>query len=190
MKKNLIIWSIALILVIVAVYTAMNYDRRNTAQKEPDKTIQDSSDTGTADNTTQPSGEEAADFTLTDLEGNKVSLKDFRGKKVYLNFWATWCPPCRQEMPDLEKIHRKYKDKDLVVLAVNIGENKATVEDYIKSSNLTFTVLLDTDQRVAAEYRINSIPQSYFIDREGRIAAKQIGSMSEAEMDEYVKLLE
>jgi thiol-disulfide isomerase/thioredoxin len=191
MKKNLIVWGIAIFLVIVAIITSTQYGK-NTGMmpKESGNTDQKSSSTVEEENRKEPAGKEAAEFTLTDLNGIEVSLEDFHGKNVYLNFWATWCPPCRSEMPDLERIHQSYKDKDLVVLAVNIGEDKGTVEAYIKESNFSFRVLLDSDQRVAAEYRISSIPQSYFINREGRIAAKKIGSMSEAQMEEYIRMLE
>lgn len=128
----------------------------------------------------------APDFTLLDLNGNKVSLSDFRGKNVFLNFWATWCPPCKAEMPDIEKVYQKYKNDDLIVLTVNLGEDSSTVKKFIDKSNYHFMVLLDSKQAVAEQYNIASIPTSYFIDPEGKIAARRIGSMTEKQMEEYI----
>jgi thiol-disulfide isomerase/thioredoxin len=128
----------------------------------------------------------APDFTLTDLEGNSVSLTDFKGKNVYLNFWASWCGPCRMEMPDIEKIYQEYKDKDLVVLAVNVGEGQDTVKSFIDTHQLSFPVLLDSKTEAARIYKVSSIPVSIFINKEGIIAAKRVGLMTHEEMEAYV----
>ena len=88
----------------------------------------------------------AKDFKLKDLNGNEISLSQFKGKKVFLNFWATWCPPCKAEMPDIEKVYNETKDSDLVILAVNINEKKDTVKSFIEKSKYHFTVLLDSTQ--------------------------------------------
>lgn len=135
----------------------------------------------------QSSATPAIDFTLTDLNGNIISLSSLRGKNVFLNFWATWCPPCRGEMPDMEKIYQKYKNnEDFVILAVNLGEDDSKVKSFIEKSKFHFTVLLDSDQSVAEQYQITSIPTSYFIDKDGKITARHVGSMTEAQMESYV----
>ena len=133
----------------------------------------------------------APDFTLTDLEGNEVTLSQFRGEKnVYLNFWASWCGPCRQEMPDIEEVHREYKDKDLVVLTVNVGESQSTAQKFIEANGFTFPVLLDTEQKVSRQYKVSSIPVSYFIDKEGKIRAQRIGLLTKEQMLTYIEYLQ
>lgn len=193
MKKNLIIWGTALVLVFVAIYVTKynNTSGSNTLfQNSPvqNNTSQSSSQGASSDNS-KTNGEKAPNFTLTDLNGKKVSLEDFRGKNVYLNFWATWCPPCRNEMPEIEKVYQQYKDKDFVVLAVDLGEDKDTVKKFIEQNKYNFNVLLDSDQTVAQQYNISAIPVSYFIDKQGNVVSKRVGALSEQEMQSYVKQL-
>lgn len=128
----------------------------------------------------------AQGFSLTDLNGNLVSLNEFRGKYVLLNFWATWCPPCQQEMPDIQRFSDNHED-ELVVLAVNLNEETNTVKDFISKNNYTFPVLLDSYGQVGNSYKISSIPASYFIDKEGRITKKHVGSMTYLQMENYLK---
>lgn len=132
----------------------------------------------------------APDFTLTDLDGNEVTLSQFRGEKnVYLNFWASWCGPCRQEMPDIDEVYKEYKDKDLVVLTINVGESSGTVQEYIDANGFSFPVLLDTDQRVSRQYKVSSIPVSYFINKEGKIMTQRIGLLTKEQMLSYIEKL-
>jgi len=97
---------------------------------------------------------EAADFTLPDLNGRKVRLKDLRGNVVFVNFGATWCPPCRREIPSMEKLYMLYRDRGLVMLAVDIRERPEQVQDFFQQLNLTFTGLLDRDGAVASLYGV------------------------------------
>lgn len=123
-------------------------------------------------------GNTAPDFELQTLTGEKSRLSDFRGKKVMINFWATWCPPCRAEMPDMEKFHQ---DKDIVILAINLTETENTlqqVEDFIEEYNLTFPILLDEKIEVAELYMVQPIPTSYMIDSSGAISFKAFGSLN------------
>ncbi|KUO64114.1 MAG: hypothetical protein APF84_08375 [Gracilibacter sp. BRH_c7a] len=132
----------------------------------------------------------APDFSLTDLDGNTVNLSDYRGQKnVYLNFWASWCGPCKQEMPDIEAIHREYADKDLVILAVNVGENQNVVGKYIDNNGFSFSVLLDPDMKASRLYKVNSIPVSVFIDKEGKIRAQRVGLLTKDQMLSYIEKL-
>lgn len=132
----------------------------------------------------------APDFSLTDLDGNTVSLSDYRGEKnVYLNFWASWCGPCKLEMPDIEEIHREYQDKDIVVLTVNGGESQNVVERYIDNNGFSFTVLLDPDMTVSKLYKVNSIPVSVFIDKEGKIRSQRVGLLTKEQMLSYIEKL-
>jgi len=123
-------------------------------------------------------GQAAPDFVLNDTEGRPVRLSELRGKTVFVNFWASWCPPCRAEMPDIEQIYQEFKDKDVVVLAINQREDPETIRRFMQSLNLTFPVLLDRNGAVAQQYRISAIPTSFFIDRGGIIRAVNVGSMS------------
>ncbi|HHV64936.1 MAG TPA: TlpA family protein disulfide reductase [Peptococcaceae bacterium] len=134
-------------------------------------------------------GSEAPDFTLTNIEGKRVSLSDLRGKNVFLNFWASWCEPCKDEMPDLEQIWQEYQERDLVVLTVNTGESQETVKKYIEENGYTFQVLLDSNLTVARLYNTSNIPASFFINKEGIVIEKKEGFMSGADMKKAVGLL-
>lgn len=117
----------------------------------------------------------APDFTLEDLSGKRISLRSLRGKVIFLNFWATWCIPCRQEMPSMEKLHRELVGQGLEVVAVNFRESKTEVSKFFDELGLTFTALLDQDGKVFEEYGAWSLPLSYFINRRGEFVGKAIG---------------
>lgn len=191
MKKTLLIWGTALVLIVIAIIVTNGYGKSGPNQTLPDNQSFSSRDQDQAfDNSQENKPEtEAIDFTLTDLDGNTVSLSDYKGKSVYLNFFATWCPPCRAEMPDIEKVYQKYKDKDFVVLAVDLGEDKDTVKSFIEDNGYSFKVLLDSDQSVGQQYEISAIPVSVFIDKNGKIVNKRVGALSEDEMEEIIKSL-
>ncbi|KEK23220.1 redoxin domain-containing protein [Bacillus gaemokensis] len=132
-------------------------------------------------------GKVAPDFELSKLDGTKVKLSDLKGKKVILNFWATWCGPCQQEMPDMEAFYKKHKD-DVEILAVNYtvseranGEEK--VKKFAEEKGITFPVLLDKDISVTTTYKVITIPTSYFVDTKGVIQDKFIGPMTQKEME-------
>jgi peroxiredoxin len=114
-----------------------------------------------------------ADFTLNDLQGKAWSLKGLRGKVVLLNFWATWCPPCRKEMPDLEALYLKFKDQGLIVLAVS-DEDAAKVSPFLAERNITYPVLLDPGRKVNEQLQIEGIPKSFVYDRGGKLVAQSI----------------
>ena len=133
-------------------------------------------------------GRLAPDFTLIDLKGNEVTLSDFRGKTVFLNFWATWCPACRAEMPEIEAVYQEYKDKGVVVIGVDILEPEDVVRQFVEQGGYSWTFVLDATGVVSDDYRIAAIPTSFFIDREGIIQAVNIGAMTKRAME--VKLAE
>ncbi len=132
-------------------------------------------------------GQLAPNFTLKTLNGRRVSLKDFRGKVVLINFWATWCPPCREELPLFEKIYEKYKDKGFVILAVNTDPEN--LKDFLKSFGVKFTfpILLGND-KVLDLYPIRGLPTSFLIDKNGKIVKVRLGIYRELE-DDLKKLL-
>ncbi len=134
-------------------------------------------------------GNPAPDFTLTDLQGNNVALSQYKGKNIYLNFWASWCGPCKDELPDIEKIFQEYKVKDLVVLTVNPGEEEEIVKKFMEDNQYSFPVLLDSKKDVARLYKTNDIPVSLFINKEGTIVSKKVGLMTGEEMKKAVDAL-
>ena len=125
-------------------------------------------------------------FTLTALDGKTYTLAALKGRIVLLNFWATWCPPCRKEMPDMEKLYRKYESKGLTVLAVS-DEKRETVEGFLAKNPYSFPVLMDPDRKVNAAYFVEGIPKSFIFDREGRLAAQAIDMRTEAQFMELLK---
>ena len=122
-------------------------------------------------------GTPAPDFSFPDLEGKIVSLSDYRGKIVLLNIWATWCRPCVDEMPSIEKLYNKFKDKDFQVLAVSIDtQGEKVVDLFMKVHNLSFKALLDTKGSIQRTYRTLGVPESFIIDKNGVIIQKVIGA--------------
>ena len=117
----------------------------------------------------------AVEIKLKDVNGNEVRLSDFRGKIVFLNFWTTWCPTCRIEMPSMEKLHQKFKDKDFAMVAIDLQESASQVKAFFKEYKLTFTALLDSTGEVGTRFRINSIPTTLILDQKGQIIAKAVG---------------
>jgi thiol-disulfide isomerase/thioredoxin len=133
------------------------------------------------------SGQEAADFTLPDLDGQQHHLASLRGKVVLLDFWATWCGPCRRQMPLVEKLGEEFKDKDLVVYAVNQGEASETARSFIDKNRYTTTTLLDQKGDVGRQYKVSGIPTLVIIGRDGKIAAHFVGVHSEEQLREGLK---
>ena len=118
----------------------------------------------------------APDFALADLAGTTRRIADFRGKIVFLNLWATWCPPCREEMPSMETLHRRLHGKDFVMLAVSEDEaGIAAVKPFVDQGGFTFPVLIDRDGLVSQRYGVTGYPETFIIDREGRVIQHVIG---------------
>ena len=114
-----------------------------------------------------------ADFTLTDLQGKTWSLRELKGKVVLVNFWATWCPPCRKEMPDLNTLYQRFKDQGFVVLAIS-DEDADKVKPFIAERNISYPVMLDPGRKVNELFQVEGIPKSFVYDREGKLVAQSI----------------
>jgi peroxiredoxin len=130
----------------------------------------------------------APDFELKDMNGNTVKLSDLRGKKVMINFWATWCKYCVQEMPDLMKLQEAHKD-DLVILYVNVGESKETIQKFIEEHKLTGTILLDDKMTVASLYGVDAYPTTYAINEKGEVITYMRGMMEYETMEQMFNLI-
>lgn len=117
------------------------------------------------------------DFNLQDMDEKKYSIEDFRGKVVLVNFWATWCPPCRREMPSLERLYQKLKEKGFIVLAINQFEDPDHVFAYTGQlgTDPTFPILFDRDSKVAEAYKVVGLPTTYLLDKQGRIRYRAVG---------------
>jgi peroxiredoxin len=120
-------------------------------------------------------GKPATDFTLPDLEGKQVSLQHYRGRLIFLNFWATWCIPCREEMPAMEQLHQTFQSQGLAILAVNRKETPEKIKAFLDEYRLSFTALLDAGGSVFRDYQVMGLPTTYLIDREGKLLARGVG---------------
>ena len=129
-------------------------------------------------------GQDAPDFTLNDLYGNPVQLSNLRGRVVLVNFWATWCGPCRAELPDLAAVHSAHQADGLTILGVNDGEQAETVSSFLKNNWIPYPVLLDSNQRISSTYRVSAIPMSFLIDRRGVMRTVLSGSRSRAAFEQ------
>lgn len=169
MRKNGIAILIAVILAAWGIY-----DFVHDKGKADEITFPDEIETGIQ------KGNRAPDFALRNLEGDLLKLSDFTGKKVILNFWATWCPPCRAEMPHMEKVYNDYAD-EVVVLAVNLThteKNEAAISDFADNYGLTFPIVLDANGETSQTYRIRAYPTSYIVDSLGIIQEIYPGAIS------------
>ena len=128
---------------------------------------------------------QSADFTLSDLQGKSWHLQDLRGKVVLVNFWATWCPPCRKEMPDLDALYNKYKDQGFVVLAIS-DEEAAKVSPYIAEHKVSYPILLDPGRKVNDAFIVEGIPKSFVYDRSGRLVAQSIDMRTRSQFVEML----
>ncbi|MFU2157836.1 peroxiredoxin family protein [Caldisericum sp. AR60] len=163
MKK--IIVFIAVILLVAGLLTGCSQTSTNN--------------TANANNTTAQTGndrETAPDFSWKDNNGNVVKLSDLKGKVVLLDFWATWCGPCRMTIPHVEAIYEKYKDKGVVVIGINLDQDDLSkVQQFIKEQGMKYLVVADPNSKVAGLYGVNSIPRFFIIDKNGKIAKMIIG---------------
>ncbi|MDR7078302.1 peroxiredoxin [Neobacillus niacini] len=176
MVKKVIAIVVLIALLGVAIVQAMD------KKSEPDNLSQEAANMGGL-----KVGAKAPDFELKTLTGETVKLSDLKGKKVMLNFWATWCPPCKAEMPAMEQFHKEAGD-EVVILAVNIDPH-LDVQAFVDENKITFPIPLDAEDTVNEMYQVLSIPTTYFIDTKGNIGNKYIGAMNHDTMKQYTNEL-
>ena len=120
--------------------------------------------------------EPAPDFTLpTFPDDTKINLQDFKGRVVYLDFWATWCPPCRKSFPWMDEMHARYKDDGLTIIAVSVDKKRELIEEFIKKTEPTFIIAHDPTGKIAKAYKLRGMPSSYLIDRNGQLIKTHMG---------------
>ena len=189
MRKPLLIGLIVVVLFVTLAGIFLGYSRKTPAPSsspndEPSVVLQPTAVWTPAPGALRRSiglkaGDIAPDFALFDLEGNIIRLYDLKGHIVFINFWATWCPYCRDEMASMERMFQDYKEKGFIILAVDIGGHGETIEKiekFVEENSLTFSILLDLDGETSRIYKISAVPSTYIIDEEGIIQSVVIGS--------------
>lgn len=181
-KNNYILWiMLAAIVAICAVLLLWNPQQAN-AQNDEEAQI--------AATTRAKEGTLAPDFTVEMIDGSRITLADLRGKVVLVNFWATWCPPCREELKYVQAdIIDRFKGKDFVFIPISRGETRRAVEDFRKRTGYEFPMGLDPDQSIFGKFASNYIPRNFLIDRKGRIVLATVG-FEKAEFVQLVKTIE
>jgi len=133
-----------------------------------------------------PAKPQAKAFKLLDMDGNPVQLSDFHGQPVIINFWATWCPPCRAELPSMNRAWTKVKDQGIAMIAVNVGEDEDTIFSFTSDYPIDFTVLLDQSGEIISQWPIKGLPTTFVLDPQGRLVYRAIGGR-EWDSDELLK---
>lgn len=191
-NKNMLIIIVAAVLLVGGLYYLTTRGNEKLLIKEEPPVVDQTPETPTTPETPSTPkypdiavGELAPDFTLKNLSGEEVSLSDYRGKIVLINFWATWCKWCDIEMPDLQKLNDE--NDDVVVLAVDVEEDIEDVKAYIEKGGYDFEVVLDSDGFINRTYLVNGLPNSYFVDKEGILLGKVGGAINFAQMNEIIE---
>lgn len=197
MNKNLL--SIAIILLAVAIVfvnlwkPSSTEGEKEVAEPSTEELDATNKEIPGADLSEVKEGKAAPDFELTTLDGETVKLSDYQGKKVILNFWATWCPPCKAEMPHMQDFYEKNKENGIEILAVNLtnmDKGQAAIEEFVTDYGLTFEIPLDEDGTIGRQYQAFSIPTSYMIDTNGVITKKIVGPMDGAMMEKLTAAMD
>ncbi|MFJ7940111.1 thiol-disulfide oxidoreductase ResA [Peribacillus sp. NPDC096622] len=168
-KRRLISRTIILLLLgaalVFALYTNFTKDKNESLRK----------------------GSDAPNFVLTDMEGKEHKLSDYKGKGVFLNFWGTYCKPCEYEMPYMENQYKNFKDQGVEILAVNVGESDYAVNNFITKHNLTFPVMIDKGREVENAYRVDILPVSFLVDKEGKVIDIITGALTEESIQKHME---
>ncbi len=130
----------------------------------------------------QAESEMAPNFTLKSRSGKNIKLSELRGQVIMVNFWASWCGPCREEMPLLDKLFKKYRSLGFIVLGVNVDDTPKQAESFLKQNDVSFPILFDNDKKISEKYKITAMPSSFFIDRNGKLRNEHKGYLPEYEL--------
>lgn len=187
-KKNIgLVVVLALVIVMVGTYVKQQIEaNQKISTGVTGKEVALKSDTPSLNK-----GQIPPDFTLTTLGGDKLTLSDLKGKKVVLNFWATWCPPCKAEMPYMQDFYEsKAEAKNVEIVAVNLTYTEKSIENvqsFINSYHITFPIPLDQDDQIGKKYEVLTIPSTYFIDSDGRVQHRVVGPLDETQLVQFVR---
>lgn len=187
MKKKISLLVLALVFALVLGGAYTLYDDLSGEVGTSSMTVREDTETGDAAQNAQP----APDFIVKDMDGNEVSLSDMAGKPVVVNFWASWCGPCKSEMPDFEEKFGEYGD-EIVFMMVNMTDGQETVKTakrFVEEMGYTFPVYFDTHQSAAIAYAVNSIPATYFINEKGEAVAYGLGALNEEIIQRGIDML-
>ncbi len=132
-------------------------------------------------------GSQAPDFLLTDMQGNKHQLSEYKGKGVFLNFWGTWCPPCKKEMPYINNQYQQFKDQGVQVLSVDIQESELAVNQFAERFKLDFPIMIDKDKEVMTVYGVDKLPATFLIDKNGKVVKYFTGELTENMVREFME---
>jgi len=184
LKKNQFGILVITLLIAIAVINIWNPFKDQTTARKETKNKAVSTEAGINE------GQLAPDFQLQNLSGESVKLSDYKGKKVILNFWASWCPPCKAEMPHMEQFYKEHKNSDISLVSVNLTnaeKSMSSVKQFMNDYKLTFPILLDKDGMIGNEYQAITIPTSYIIDSTGVIQKRIVGPMDQETMNDLIR---
>ncbi|MGB1251409.1 MAG: TlpA family protein disulfide reductase [Candidatus Promineifilaceae bacterium] len=179
-----LIGAIAVVLIVLVALFAFRSDGADSAEISNEGTTQTIFANGSG---TLAIGDPAWEFDTVDINGNPVALSDFAGQPIIINYWASWCGPCRIEFPHLQEAYEQYQDEGVVLLAVNQQEDAATAIDYFRELGLSFTPVLDEDGEIGKQYQIGrTLPTTFFINPAGEVAAVHRGPMTFGQIEGYL----
>ena len=173
--KGIAILIVAILITLFTVFLATGLSNRTSATGRSGEQLID---------------KKSPDFLAVGIDGDPVSLSNYLGSPIVLNFWASWCPPCRDETPHFEKIWRLYRQKDVVVLGINVQDTLADADEYIREFDVTFTNAIDKNGKIMVDYGVTGLPVTFFIDRDGIIIGRWVGSIGESSLQLRAEALE
>jgi len=196
MKKVIFALTLLLFLTSVAIVQAVDQKKQVVDQHETSKNIKHKDQMNPAkkqkdvetdhSNVGLSIGQKAPNIKATTLNGNRIDLSAYRGKKVILNFWAAWCPPCKAEIPDLVKFYKEHQS-EVVVIGINIESTKTQVRGFMKQYDMSYPIIMDKKETISDRYEIQPIPTTYFINEDGIIYHKQIGAVTYKSLTSMLK---
>jgi thiol-disulfide isomerase/thioredoxin len=179
----------AILVILLLILSSCSAPSSGGGAAIPEKTTEEASQESSSQQEQKENKTYAPDFSLEDLDGNIITLASLGGKNLIINFWATWCPFCVDEMPDLQKLYENYKDEDLVVIAINIQESKSRVTKFLEDEGIDLPILLDEKGTTAITYGANSIPLTIAVNKEGVVVAGHRGKLTYEQMEAMYEII-